>query len=738
MENITETKSRTRVSTTSQSVLEKLDEPSISERGEKSSSNKAARTRNSSASSLNISNSKNLKRKRDAELQHQVEMAVNNLIDLAKYEIEVDPYRGIFDQNHNTHFSKCSNALTRLLISKDGNNESVSCCPSVNRWFHDEQLKQKAAAERFRKAKNRRRSSFGQKSKPKVKVKVKSGQQSDSVMDTAKDATSEEVVIDETSENIVLVRRNPSTSFVCSCDYNPFCLASVGGVVDTFLSNGAVSVGRVNENIDCNLDEEPLEVLVGVEISKVSTSVTESDEVEIIEPTSSAKEVEEHDSTSADLSDESISNNAAICKDLQLRKIVQIDMDKLIQHLKTIIIPEEEDVDVDQMVCTAQNWHKDLLYNGNEIQLKDNKFGYCRPVGLRNLGATCYLNSQLQCLAANLPFVDGVFSWNANTDDTNQMTLVISRLQSVLARMIHGPQNVACTDEFSSSMLLENNEMQDPNEFARLLFDRMHESFQQISATQQECADLRFLLPSIFRGAFIYETTCLRCNSISRRQEDFMDLNLPIVVEKKSSKELTVERLLDEYFKPEKMDGDNKYRCETCQDVCDAERAVSLDSAPPVLNIQLARYIFDLKTFRKRKLMNKILLPKWLHLKTTSGDTSVKYLLYAVQNHRGSSAYTGHYVAEVMDWTTGTWFEYDDDKVSLLKHGPHNSYDPDPDRTTRLKGGTSDAYNLFYVEESYLRKSVRKFYDNTSPSPATGIVGMVSKDRRCSFALQKE
>eukprot|EP00979_Chaetoceros_neogracilis_P008374 scaffold1862_cov268-Chaetoceros_neogracile.AAC.39 len=726
---------RANVMSSQQSVLEMLDEPSISEHGGDTASvlTKPSRSRNSGTSSPNISNSKTLKRKRDVELQDQVESAVHNLINMAKYEMEVDPYRGIFDADDNGYFSKCSHALKRLSISKDGgDNEAVSCCPCVNRWVQDEEVKQNAIAERSRKAKNRRRSSYGLKSK--ARANPKNGKQSDPIPDTARNDNSGEAIMVKESEKRVLVKRNPSASFVCSCDYNPFCLASLGGVVDDFLSNGAVS-GLINQNFKCKVDEDLSDVLI--ENLEASTSVAKGGEVEIVELTSSAEKlVEKQDSNYVDLSDGSMSNTAAICKDLQLRKMIQIDTDKIVHYLKSIILSEVEFGNIDEMVSAAQKWHRDLLYNGNGRQLKENKFGYCRPVGLRNLGATCYLNSQLQCLAANLPFVDGVFSWNAAQNDTNQMTLVISRLQAVLARMIHGPQNIACTDEFSSSMLLENNEMQDPNEFARLLFDRMHESFQQISATQLECADLRHLLPNTFRGAFTYKTTCLRCNNTSRRREDFMDLNLPIVVEKKSSKELTVERLLDEYFKPEKMEGDNKYRCENCQDVCDAERAVSLDSAPLVLNIQLARYIFDLKTFRKHKLMNKILLPT--SLETKSGDKIVKYLLYAVQNHRGSSAYTGHYVAEVMDWITGTWFEYDDDKVSLLQHGPNSSYDPDPDRTTRLKGGTSDAYNLFYVEESYLRDSVQLFFDKTSSSPAKGIVRMVSDDRKCSFAFQKE
>ena len=91
------------------------------------------------------------------------------------------------------------------------------------------------------------------------------------------------------------------------------------------------------------------------------------------------------------------------------------------------------------------------------------------PPGLRNLGATCYLNSQLQCLAQNLAFVHGLFSWTKPTINTGseydrRMATVLSNMQSILGRMRYGPDRVLCTNEFASSLDLNNDEMQDPNE----------------------------------------------------------------------------------------------------------------------------------------------------------------------------------------------------------------------------------------------------------------------------------
>ena len=234
-----------------------------------------------------------------------------------------------------------------------------------------------------------------------------------------------------------------------------------------------------------------------------------------------------------------------------------------------------------------------------------------------------------------------------------------------------------------------------------------------------------------------------------------MDILVPIVdCESKTShkgvsNDVDVQLCLDSYLYPESLDGDNQYFCTICNKKCDATRSLLFDIIPPVLNIQLARYVFDRKTYAKRKLSTKVLLPRILYVpsngnankkrkcETSTNHDSNKavYILCAVQNHLGNSALGGHYVADVMDWTTGVWYEFNDEDVKILEHGPVSSFEPSllrekdrikaqggsdntldnnqggtmcSDETRELKRkyrkicGSLDAYNLFYVEEGYL------------------------------------
>jgi hypothetical protein len=125
----------------------------------------------------------------------------------------------------------------------------------------------------------------------------------------------------------------------------------------------------------------------------------------------------------------------------------------------------------------------------------------------------------------------------------------------------------------------------------------------------------------------------------------------------------------------------------------------------------------------KKKLTEKVLLPVVLTLDCNNNDNeSRRYGLCAVMKHQGTSAYSGHYIAEAMDWTTGVWYEFNDETVKVLPDGPSSSYDPcldDADHSSDPNdiSGSEDAYNMYYVDEEFL-----------------GRIGLQTIERRLSFA----
>ena len=487
-------------------------------------------------------------------------------------------------------------------------------------------------------------------------------------------------------------------------------------------------------------------------------------------------------------------------------------------HLSSPNGDNEHNLTLDKYLEKLREWYTSMLFvnplnssnrdNASTVGRDGERLDIAIPPGIQNLGATCYLNTQLQCLAQNTAFLKGIFSWRSyqilerNYDGTasdnsdhkmNVMNSVMSRLQLLLARMVLGGDGKVSTIDFSNALGLEHDEQQDPNEFARLLFEKMDESFQQCAATARSRSsddnsdhgdnggDLSNLMHRIFHGVTTYETTCLECSTTSERREGFMDVNIPIVKpimtssgtsingsnsvgtgsadSKKPAKQTSIldslssvgaiksegnvpptkkgknknidtdlQYCLDQYTCAEFLDGDNQYFCSSCNCKRDAKRELKFTELPPVLNVQLSRYVFDREKFVKKKLSDKVLLPTVLEIpkRATTKSNSGKhpqgddqYLLCAVMKHQGTSAYHGHYIAEAMDWLSGQWFEFNDEKVKLLPDGPSCSYDPQclPQSggdsshdffarfSTSDASGSQDAYNMYYVQSSFLVKN---------------------------------
>ncbi len=285
------------------------------------------------------------------------------------------------------------------------------------------------------------------------------------------------------------------------------------------------------------------------------------------------------------------------------------------------------------------------------------------PPGFSNLGATCYLNSILQCLFMNVPFRHGLYRFiRPSSSRSSKLYDVLEALQAIFARMELGYKATLSLKVLATALGLDTGEQQDPQEFATLFLTKVEESFKGLPPNPGY-TDLGSLLPSIYRGKLDQVIECGRCGrkSISPCSDD---LRLPL------STTSSVRDLVEEFFQPEFLSGDNAYDCDTCGRT-DATKAIEASAPPPVLNLHLMRYVYDMSNFTKKKLKTPIRLSSTVEIPVAKGP-SITYRLVGVLNHIGASAYSGHYVSEAMDWGTGIWWRFNDEEVEQLEGGPRH------------------------------------------------------------------
>ncbi|MEE6473135.1 hypothetical protein FKM82_009863 [Ascaphus truei] len=398
-------------------------------------------------------------------------------------------------------------------------------------------------------------------------------------------------------------------------------------------------------------------------------------------------------------------------------------------------------------------------------------------IGLINLGNTCYMNSILQAL-----FMASDFRQSVLCLKESQSQPLMRKLQCLFAFLEHSQRPAISPESFLASSWppwFTPGVQQDCSEYLKYLLVRLHEEektgkrFSEHLA-QAHCSSQAKELPSckrtlverMFGGRIVTKIRCLKCQSISSREEAFTDLSLafppagdlitrfpntsPLItpvedigpqysettsdvrdqqgtkspervrtqlkVEERHAQimpietvgfqgkvdqqepfisrpegrdenncsvlgtrntrvvssgettygqrgSLSVSDLINHFLCPEMLIADNKYQCETCVSLQDAEKVVELTMGPQYLNLTLLRFSFDLKAMKRRKILDNVSIPLVLKLPihVTSGesedsspqrnnrcsssnvDQSVTYDLCTVIVHSGLSSESGHY-----------------------------------------------------------------------------------------------
>ncbi|KAH9902308.1 cysteine proteinase [Xylariomycetidae sp. FL2044] len=194
----------------------------------------------------------------------------------------------------------------------------------------------------------------------------------------------------------------------------------------------------------------------------------------------------------------------------------------------------------------------------------------------------------------------------------------------------------------------------------------------------------------IFEGVLTSETKCLTCETASQRDETFLDLSIDL------EEHTSVTSCLQKFSAEEMLCERNKFHCDHCGGLQEAEKRMKIKRLPKVLALHLKRFKYTEDYSRLQKLFHRVTYPYQLRMFNTTEDAEDPdrlYELYAVVIHIGGNAYHGHYVSVIKTEDRG-WLLFDDEMVEPVdKHYVRNFFGDKP--------GMACAYVLFYQETTF-------------------------------------
>ena len=333
-------------------------------------------------------------------------------------------------------------------------------------------------------------------------------------------------------------------------------------------------------------------------------------------------------------------------------------------------------------------------------------------VGLKNIGATCYMNATLQALSNTDKLTEHfLYTYKYNSEDKSK--IMSNELYKVITNLWDRKNNKSSysPNEFKEVLSIENTlfagiAANDSKDLINFLLERIHTELNIIKKdinsnnnnyiiTQNDqwneqrilqlflqnfSLNYNSIISNLFYGVLETKSQCQGCKTMKYNFQIYSFIEFPLEEvnnycfntgkrnnfnynNTNKNPDVDLYECFEYYSKIETMTGSNQMYCNKCNCNCDALYGSSIFSAPNYLIINLNRG-------KDAKYECKVNFPELLNILNfvsyKQGNTVFE--LYAVISHHGPSSMSGHFVAYCKNIIDKKWYLFNDELVSLCQN----------------------------------------------------------------------